>query len=91
MELKNNRKLNDRKLKDRKLNDRKLNDRKLKDSKLQRPLGNQRLAAEVKHKLTITEAMSSGLSLSRSNLKVTILLLWVFSWHSTTRSPRSDT
>src|SRR4029434_3108832 len=34
--------------------------------------------------------MSSGLSPSRSNLKVTILLLCVCSWHSTTRSTLSD-
>lgn len=40
--------------------------------------------------LTMTPAMSSGLSPSRSNLKVTILSLWVCSWHSTTRSTLSE-
>lgn len=41
--------------------------------------------------LTITAAISSGQSPSRSNLKVTILLLCVCNWHSTTRSPLSET
>lgn len=38
----------------------------------------------------MTAAMSSGLSPSRSNLKVTILSLCVCSWHSTTRSTLSE-
>lgn len=35
-------------------------------------------------------AISSGLSPSRSNLNVTIFLLWVSSWHSATLSPRLE-
>lgn len=41
-------------------------------------------------RLTMTAAMSSGLSPSRSNLNVTILSLCVCSWHSTTRSTLSE-
>lgn len=40
---------------------------------------------------TMAAAISSGLSPSRSNRKVTILLLWVCSWHSTTLSFWSET
>lgn len=39
---------------------------------------------------TMIWAISSGLSPSRSNLKVTIFLLWVSSWHSATLSPRLE-
>ena len=41
--------------------------------------------------LTMAAAISSGLSPSRSNRKVTILLLCVCSWHSTTLSFWSET
>lgn len=41
--------------------------------------------------LTIYVAISSGASPSRSNLNVTILWLWVSSWHSTILSPVSHT
>lgn len=43
-----------------------------------------------KCKFTMILAISSGLSPSRSNLKVTIFLLWVSSWHSATLSPRLE-
>lgn len=41
--------------------------------------------------LTMAAAISSGLSPSRSNRKVTILLLCVCNWHSTTLSFWSET